>query len=825
MKLSPDDPKLTAYALGELDRAEAAAIEQEVKNSPELRAAVAEIRATAEFLKTEFATEEKLSLSEQQKQTIAAGLPPTNVIPMPKQRIAVFISVSAIAACVMFTLAWGLWSGTKNQPMASAPNDSEFKYAQNAVNAEKQKIQDDEKTPHSIEIPSPGVAPTPKAAEEPTVIINNPAAVSSVGDWAMLARTSENRSVPPPTPEDSIRRETTKAFELSAKHSRTAPLASTGGAAVDLRPAPVADISQNSVQSVPTQNYLNYAAPKLAETPYRGIQKVKQLSDKTKNQETYQWHLNGRVDGAATVSASTRGFYDDNGSDVWDERRERSGKHGRVQSNYGLYSTARYPQYIENSFESVRNAPLSTVSIDVDTASYANVRRFLNQNQMPPQDAVRIEELVNYFSYDYPQPHGSDPFSVNMEVAGCPWNKQHQIVRVALKGKEIAQDKRPPSNFVFLIDVSGSMSPQERLPLIKQALRMLVKKMTENDRVAMVVYASSSGVVLESTSCVNKEKILEAIDRLEAGGSTNGGQGIQKAYALAEENFIKSGVNRVILATDGDFNVGITDQNQLIDLIQKKAKSGVFLTTLGVGTDNYKDALLQKLADKGNGNYHYLDTLEEAEKVLIQQMNGTLVTIAKDVKIQIEFNPARVQSYRLIGYEKRIMEAQDFNNDKKDAGEIGAGHTVTALYEIVPVGVEDEEPRPAVDDLKYQSKPHRLTPKPEARDRRELRSDDSDELLTLKLRYKKPDGNTSKLLEFPLKDEGKKFANASSDFRFATSVAGFGMLLKNSEYRGTLNYQKVHELAARAKGDDKEGYRAEFINLVKKAESLDRNGE
>jgi Ca-activated chloride channel family protein len=435
---------------------------------------------------------------------------------------------------------------------------------------------------------------------------------------------------------------------------------------------------------------------------------------------------------------------------------------------------------------------------------------------LPPKDAVRIEEMINYFSYSYPQPKGDEPFSANIEVAGCPWNSQHRLVRIGLKGKEIAQDKRPPSNFVFLIDVSGSMSPSERLPLIKQALRMLVKRMTENDRIAIVVYASSSGVVLESTSCANKEKILEALDRLEAGGSTNGGEGVQRAYALAEENFIKGGVNRVILCTDGDFNVGITDQSELINLIQRKAKSGVFLSALGVGTSNYKDALMQNLADKGNGNYHYLDTLEEAQKVLIQQMNGTLITIAKDVKIQIEFNPAQVSSYRLIGYEKRILAAEDFNNDKKDAGEIGAGHTVTAFYEIVPVGSEKEEPRFVVDDLKYQSKPVAKPVK-----QREIIGDNK-ELLTLKLRYKKPDGDISKLSEFAVTDGGNKFNQASTDFKFAAAVAEFGMILKDSEHKGSADFGSVLELAQESKGDDKEGYRAEFINLVKKAKGLKR---
>lgn len=476
----------------------------------------------------------------------------------------------------------------------------------------------------------------------------------------------------------------------------------------------------------------------------------------------------------------------------------------------GQLDTAAYPHLIENSFLTALNHPLSTFSIDVDTASYANVRRFLTSGQMPPPDAVRIEELVNYFKYNYPQPRGEAPFAANIEIAGCPWNAGHRLVRIGLKGREIAQDKRPPSNFVFLIDVSGSMQPQERLPLIKQALRQLVKKMTENDRVAIVIYAGAAGVKLQSTSCEQKEKILQAIDELGAGGSTAGAAGIQAAYEVAQENFIKGGVNRVLLCTDGDFNVGMTDQNQLVKMIEDKAKNGVALTTLGVGTDNYKDALMQKLADKGNGNYAYLDTLEEAQKALIDQMSGTLVTIAKDVKIQVEFNPAQVGAYRLIGYEKRMLRKEDFNNDKKDAGEIGAGHTVTALYEVVPAGGEIRSGE--VDDLKYQ--------KPAEEKPERYISTGSKELLTLKLRYKQPDGDTSRLLEFPVTDGGKSFSRASDDFKFATAVAEFGMLLRDSEFKGNSSYGAVLELAQEAKGTDAEGYRSEFLNLARKAREL-----
>ncbi|HIJ65417.1 MAG TPA: DUF3520 domain-containing protein [Candidatus Hydrogenedentes bacterium] len=474
------------------------------------------------------------------------------------------------------------------------------------------------------------------------------------------------------------------------------------------------------------------------------------------------------------------------------------------------HNTEAYDRIVENDFLDVGQNPLSTFSIDVDTASYANVRRFLTQNTIPPPDAVRIEEMVNYFSYDYvpPDPDGEDPFSANMEVAGCPWNPDHRLARIALKGREMPWDERPATNLVFLIDVSGSMSPENKLPLLKQGIKLLVDQLGEADTVSMVVYAGASGLVLPPTSGENREAILDALDRLKSGGSTNGGAGIQLAYDTAVGSFIQGGINRVILATDGDFNVGTTNQGDLIRLIEQRAKSGVFLTVLGFGMGNIKDSTLEKLADKGNGNYAYIDTLNEARKVLVEQIGGTLVTIAKDVKIQIEFNPAQVRAYRLIGYENRILAAEDFNDDTKDAGEIGAGHTVTALYELVPAGQDID--LPSVDPLKYRQKAA-----PAA-------AVGSNELLTLKLRYKQPDGDKSKKLEFPIVDEGRSYAMASNDFKFAASVASFGMVLRDSKYKGNATFDSAVELAEEGRGQDKHGYRAEFIELVRKAKTLSR---
>jgi Ca-activated chloride channel homolog len=469
----------------------------------------------------------------------------------------------------------------------------------------------------------------------------------------------------------------------------------------------------------------------------------------------------------------------------------------------------RYAKINENPFLETARAPLSTFSIDVDTASYANVRRFLKDGQMPPADAVRIEELVNYFEYDYPQPVGDVPFSVVTEAASCPWNAKHKIALVGLQGKRAALDNLPPSNLVFLLDVSGSMNAPDKLPLLKQGLKILVNQLSNKDRVAIVVYAGASGLTLPSTSVDRKAEIIAALDRLEAGGSTNGGQGIQLAYKVAQENFIQGGNNRVILATDGDFNVGLTGDDELVRLIEQKRESGVFLSVLGFGTGNYNDSMMEKLADKGNGNYAYIDTEEEARKALGQQIAGTLYTIAKDVKIQVEFNPARVAGYRLLGYENRLLADRDFNDDQKDAGEIGAGVSVTALYEIVPAGQKIENP--GVDELKYPANAV------------ELVKMNSNELLTVKLRYKKPDETTSRLLSIGLANEGNAFEAASENLRFAASVAAFGLLLRDSRYKGNANWNNVLNIAQNSRGQDLKGYRTEFIELIGKSKQFSSN--
>jgi Ca-activated chloride channel homolog len=469
-------------------------------------------------------------------------------------------------------------------------------------------------------------------------------------------------------------------------------------------------------------------------------------------------------------------------------------------------NTEQYSHIDENPFLEVARAPLSTFSIDVDTASYSNTRRFLKEGQLPPKDAVRIEELINYFSYDYPQPVGEAPFSVTAEISEAPWNPQHRLVHIGLQGKRIAMENMPPANLVFLLDVSGSMNDPRKLPLVKSAMRTLAEQLTARDRVAMVVYAGSSGLVLPSTQGDRRGEILAAIDRLEAGGSTNGGEGIELAYRVAQENFIRGGVNRVILATDGDFNVGVTSEGDLVRLIEEKRQGGVFLSVLGFGTGNVKDSTMEKLADKGNGNYAYIDSLGEARKVLGEQIGGTLFTIAKDVKIQVEFNPRLAAAYRLIGYENRLLRDRDFNDDTKDAGEIGAGHTVTALYEVVPYGQKFENP--GVDPLKYQEpvKPSEMA--------------NSSELMTVKLRYKEPAQDQSKLLSVSLADSKARLAAASENFKFASAVAAFGMLLRDSKYKSDASYNEVLQLARSSVGADPQGYRSEFVGLVETARDL-----
>ncbi len=702
MSIDPNDPKLTAYALGELDDTERAEVEAQLKESEAARQTVNEIRKTAALLTRELKAEPALALSDDQRNAIEAkaeqvyggGKKPAPVKRFSLRRWWIPTSVAAsllIVGFVGYMQLGGLSRARELSPRLRARLDTEKQL-------QGQRLAD----------ASRATSPASRRRRE----------LRPVGNVRLEVSASAGPS-----------------------EERLAALGYVGG---------------------------TVAADDAYYLPWSAIES----------------------------------------GEGWNHKYSISGP---------ACNTEDYDYIVENPFLAVVHNPLSTFSIDVDTASYANIRRFLNQGRLPPPGAVRIEEMVNYFDYDYPLPAGDDPFSVNVEVADCPWKADHILARICIKGQEFEPDERPPANLVFLIDVSGSMRPANKLPLLKEAMEMLVDQLAYDDSVAIVVYAGASGLVLPSTPCEDKGAILSALDRLQSGGSTNGGAGIQLAYDTAVDNFIEGGVNRVLLATDGDFNVGTTSQSELVRMIEEKAKSGVFLSVLGFGMGNYKDSMLEKLADKGNGNYAYIDTANEARKVLVEQIGGTLVTIAKDVKIQIEFNPAEVNAYRLIGYENRMLRAEDFNDDTKDAGEIGAGHTVTAFYEIVPAGVEID--LPDVDPLKYQPavaetfsvEESRRGPKPAAQ---------GGELMTVKLRYKEPDGDTSKLIEMPVTDAGLTLNDMSDDFVFAASVASFGMLLRGSEHSGDFTYQAVLEMAQASIGEDPFGYRTEFVNLVQRATEL-----
>jgi Ca-activated chloride channel family protein len=491
------------------------------------------------------------------------------------------------------------------------------------------------------------------------------------------------------------------------------------------------------------------------------------------------------------------------------EQREEKLNQLRLDVQEAEVANERYARIVENQPTPVVPGTLSTFSIDVDTASYSNIRRFLTQNTWPPADAMRIEEMINYFTYDYPEPTGDVPFSVNTEVVPCPWNAQNSLLRIGLKGRSIDFENRKPTNLVLLVDTSGSMNQPNKLPLVKTGLRMLVEQLGENDKLSIVTYAGSERIALQPTNGRQKEEILSAIDQLESAGSTNGEAGYKLAFDMAVQNFVPGGVNRVLLNTDGDFNVGMTHEDDLVRMAEAKAKSGVFLNVLGYGEGNLKETNLEQMANKGNGQYAYVDTLSEAKKVFIDQIGGTLLTIAKDVKVQVDFNPVKVGGFRLVGYENRALENQDFRNDAKDAGEIGSGHTVTALYELMPpMDAAVALGKPA-SDSKYVKlvEPNELAKQ-------------SNELLTVRLRYKEPDGDTAREIEHPVSGPPTDLGKASPDTRFAAAVAMFGLVLRNSEFKGSATLDAVLELAQPSVGQDKDGYRAEFVELVKKAQTL-----
>jgi Ca-activated chloride channel homolog len=695
--ISPDDPRLTSYALNEMAPDERVAFESELSRDAAAQQAVEQIRLTGVML-TDALEHEASSPEEVTSPAGATHAPPAKIIRFP------FWMVSSLAAAC-FAVAFIYWQRDR---LSVPPGDS-------------------------------SAAPLVSAVE----------------------------------PVDEAKTRAADQKEAVANGNRVVTAGARPSASPAPQPAPVA-----MTAPLPAQDHARMN--RLRAEEYRATGETAKADGGS-----------GEKQRAAQAQYATE---------------KKSVSANQPWAEAGQLNAETYAYRRDSGFLAVSQNPLSTFSVDVDTASYANIRRMLLQGQRPPADAVRIEEMVNYFPYNYAGPDTNDPIAASLEVASAPWAPAHRLVRIGLRGQDMKRAARPAANLVFLLDVSGSMNQPDKLPLLKQSLRLLVEKLQTDDRVAIAVYAGASGLALPSTPANKKADILAAVDRLEAEGSTNGALGIQLAYDIAQANFIRDGINRVILATDGDFNVGVTSEGELVRLIEEKAKGGVFLTVLGFGMGNLKDSTLEQLADKGNGNYAYIDSLAEARKVLVEQAGSTLQTIAKDVKIQVEFNPLEVQAYRLLGYENRLLAREDFNNDRVDAGDMGAEHTVTALYEVVPTGVEPPATG-GVDALKYQrpAGPVLLN---------------HEEMLTVKIRFKEPAGEVSRKLEFPLRDSGQSFAAASQDFKFAAAVAAFGMVLRESPHQGTSTLDRVETWARDGIGHDGGGYRHEFLDLVGRARTL-----
>lgn len=778
-KIFPADPRITAYAFGELEGDELKLIEAAVAADPTLQAAVAELRGFGDTLSSALGEEPVEATSAP---VVAAE--PKPVKSKPRGRLIPFpLHYLATAAAACFALV--VWvrhedAAPKRQAMiCEEPAKREIAIVTEAV---PQAMAVNDSSQSSVNM-------------EPTFAAGLHAAKAEV----LESKTVESKKIPVAKPDISVAMQsptfvpapamTTSPAEDSMARGRRLYLAGDiKGAEAEFKsqlekapenPAAIAFVDRIEKDKA-QQADLNRAKTRAA--------MLAEVSSAWQRPSVY-------IEGAVTAPTGAVG-----------------GVLLGLDSNRNDSTNEAYSLPSENAYRAVATEPLSTFSVDVDTASYSNVRRFITGGRLPPRDAVRIEELINYFPYRYTTPKGDVPFAANLAVASAPWAPAHRLVRIGIKGRELTAATRSAANLVFLLDVSGSMNSPNKLPLVKESLRLLVERLRPDDRVAIVTYAGASGLALPSTPASRKDEILAALDSLSPGGSTNGAMGIHLAYDIAKANFVANGgINRVILCTDGDFNVGVTDRGALTDLVAEKAKSRVFLSVFGFGMGNLKDATLESLSGKGNGTYGYIDSRREAEKVFVEQVEGTLVTIAKDVKIQVEFNPARVASYRLVGYENRMLAKEDFNNDAVDAGDIGAGHTVTALYEIVPVGVDaDGSARPAVDPLKYRKTE---APKPAA-------TTGSKELLTVKIRYKAPEGDVSAKQEFPLVDGGATFAEADGEFRFAAAVAAWGMLLRDSPNKGTATAEQVIAWSEDGLANDAAGHRAEFVQLVRKSAEM-----
>jgi Ca-activated chloride channel family protein len=829
-RINPNDPQWTAYVLGELAADER--IEQLLEASSDAQALVDELRTSASAVEEALEAEPVIGLTPAQRAVIrraADAESPRGFTPsLPWMAAFATTTLVVIASVVLLrtpspapvtrvAVNSGADTSLPASNAATAP-------ANTTAPAPASRPRATPTAPAALAAPAapaatvaPPGAPTitPPAASTPGLVVDTFAPTSTnagltltgtvrdtsgallPGVTVSLAATSAN-TAPRSTLTDGSGRYTFDGLDAAQSYHVTAALAGFQTASADLSSAQVARAQQDftmAVGSLAETVTITGATPAL--DSLSAARQVVRPSEAP----------------AASPAPLGRAGLFQNGAG-------RGGIVGGIPVNNGLAprgtgsffpgprsSAETYASVGENTFVRVSQEPLATFSIDVDTASYSNVRRFLNQNQLPPADAVRIEELVNYFTYDYAHPTGARPIAATIAATAAPWNPSHRLVRVGVRARDIDTGRRPSSNLVFLIDVSGSMNMPQKLPLVKSALKLLVDQLGENDLVSIVTYASGTRVALAPTSADRKDVIVRTIDNLQPGGSTNGSGGIQLAYAQATDAFIQGGINRVVLMTDGDFNVGISNPTDLTRLIETKARSGVFLSVLGFGMGNLKDATLERLADTGNGNYAYIDTLNEARKVLVEQMSGTLVTVAKDVKIQVDFNPAKVEAYRLIGYENRVLRPEDFNNDAKDAGDMGAGHTVTAMFEIVPRG--GSVPGGSIDPSVFQP-----APKPPAR------TTNSNDLLVVRMRYKLPDAAESTRLDVPFADRGVAFGKADEDFRFAASVAAFGMILKKSEYRGDATLAWVLDTATSSLGADRGGYRHEFVALVQQAIAL-----
>lgn len=765
-----NDPRITAYAVGELEPAEREAFERELATSTELQHELAETVALAEQLTAKLGdTADQLDDARRAKIFAAAH---SDEAHRPWARIWVpAMAAGFIALLALVSLQTRRESGTSETSLAATePQGVDLMTAQTVL-------------------------------------------AKSGGEPAGIALAGQ---ATPPHPLLDAVDGTPPEFDVFIKEGKAAPSdaesSETGALLAEAKnhlEEGRYDLASRRSEEVPRRDPYNTAARRELEKMSTEVSTFasNDAFNETRSRISAPFSADAKRKAEAEVpaapqSTANRGVWANTAlATGWDSPQAPG------QVGGPTFNTEAYDSVTPNGFLDVAGNPLSTFSIDVDTASYANVRRFLNDGMLPPSGAVRIEELINYFPYDLPAPAEDAPFSVTTDVTRAPWNPGHLLARIALKGRDVAPGSLPPSNLVFLVDVSGSMRPENKLPLLKRALRRLVDRLSPKDSVAIVTYAGSSGVVLPPTDGNDKAKVLAALDRLESGGSTNGAGGIQLAYETAREHFLPEGNNRVILCTDGDFNVGVTSQSELVRLIEKERESGVFLSVLGFGTGNVKDSTMEKLADSGNGNYAYVDSLSEARKVLVEQMAGTLFTIAKDVKIQVEFNPATVAGYRLIGYENRLLAKEDFNDDTKDAGEIGVGHTVTALYEIVPAGRKLPTER-SVDPLKYQT----------ARTRESAPA--SDDLFTVKLRYKAPDGDKSRLIEKAVGNEVVEFEKAPVDCRFAAAVAAFGMKLRGDEDAEKFEFADIQRIARESLGADPGSYRAEFLTLIEKAKRL-----